>query len=143
MIYHKGALAKVFTPASPYKKQARFLAILWTLLIFIGCFTPGKDIPQVDVPFVDKWVHIVLFSGFTFLWLCSHPVRTPTALIILFLIAVALCSFIEMMQGLLTFLGRSMELMDAVADCIGGAAGIGLFCLVAYLTGRPQKSSTT
>ena len=42
----------------------------------------------------------------------------------MFLIAVALGSFIEVMQGILSFLGRSMELMDAVADSIGGALGI-------------------
>jgi len=133
-------MKRIFSPDSPYKKQARFLAILWTLLIFIGCFTPGKDIPKVDVPLIDKWVHLILFGGFTFLWLCSRPTRTAASFITMFIIAVALGSFIELMQGLLTFLGRSMELMDAVADSIGGALGIGLFCLLAYIT-RAKKTS--
>ena len=34
-------LRKVFTTHSPYKKRARTLAIMWTLLIFILCFIPG------------------------------------------------------------------------------------------------------
>src|ERR1039458_4976395 len=109
------------------------MAFLWTLLIFIGCFMPGKELPHVSVPFIDKWVHLVMFGGFTFLWLCSRPVLNAKWLINMFLISVALGSFIELMQGALTFLGRSMELMDAVADAIGAVIGIGLFCLIAYL----------
>ena len=126
-------MKRIFSPDSPYKKQARFLAILLTLLILVACFTPGKEIPKVDVPYIDKWTHLVLFGGFTFLWLCTKPLLQMKWLISLFLIAVAFGSFIELMQGLLSFLGRSMEFMDAVADSIGGLLGIGLFCLLAYL----------
>lgn len=125
-------MKRIFTPDSPYTKQARFLAMLWTLLIFIGCFTPGQDIPKVDVPLIDKWTHFVLFGGFTFLWLCARPVRNARWLVTLFFIAALLGSFIEIMQGVLSFLGRSMELMDGVADALGGALGIGLFCLIAW-----------
>lgn len=123
---------KIFSPDSPYKKRARSLAILWTLLIFIGCLTPGKDIPRVDVPLIDKWTHLVLFGGFTFLWLCARPQRNISWLTGLFFGSVALGAFIEVLQGALTFLGRSMELMDAVADAAGGLTGIVLFCIGAY-----------
>jgi len=126
-------MKRIFSPDSPYKKRARFLAVLWTLLIFIGCFTPANEIPNVDVPLIDKWVHLILFGGFTFLWLCARPVINVYSLLILFFISIALGSFIELMQGWLTFLGRNMELMDAVADGIGGLLGIGLFCLCAYI----------
>jgi VanZ family protein len=134
-------MRRIFSPDSPYKRQARFLAIIWTLLIFIACFTPGKDIPQVDVPFIDKWTHLVLFGGFAFLWLCARPVRTASWLITIFLISAGLGSFIELMQGLLTFLGRSMEFLDAVADSIGALLGIGLFCLLARITTTGKKSN--
>ena len=133
-------MKRIFSPDSPYKKQARFLAILWTLLIFIACFTPGKEIPKVDVPYIDKWTHLALFGGFTFLWLCARPQRNVKWLATLFLASVALGSFIELMQGLLSFLGRSMEFLDAVADAIGGLLGIGLFCAIAYLTTSKEKS---
>ena len=129
----------LFSPDSLYTKQARSIAIIWTLLIFIGCFTPGKDIPKVEVPLIDKWVHLVLFGGFTFLWLCARPVTTTSWLATLFLIAVGLGAFIELMQGLLTFLGRSMELMDAVADSIGGLAGIGLFVFIASFANKQRS----
>jgi VanZ family protein len=124
------AIKQIFTPASPYKKQAKIIAIIWTILIFIGCFTPGRELPKVDVPLIDKWVHIVLFGGFTFLWLCTNPTRKPMALLRLLVIAILLGAFIEVMQGILTFLGRSMEFMDAVADSIGGFVGITIFYII-------------
>ncbi len=131
-------MTRIFSPDSPYKKQARFLAILWTLLIFVGCFTPGKELPKVDVPFIDKWVHLVLFGGFTVLWLCANPSWQFRRLAGWFLIAMALGAAIELLQGLLSFLGRSMEFMDAVADSVGAILGISLFWLLAYFS-SPKK----
>jgi VanZ family protein len=132
-------MRRIFTPDSPYKKQARFLAILWTLLILIACFTPAKEIPKVNIPLIDKWTHLVLFGVFAFLWLCARPERSARWLISLFLISVAFGACIELLQGLLTFLGRSMEFMDAVADAIGGALGIALFSLIAASVTKPNK----
>jgi VanZ family protein len=104
--------------------------MLWTLLILLGCFTPQKDIPEVNVPLIDKWTHIVLFGGFSFLWLCARPVRTAGWLFSMFFIAVAFGGLIELMQGLLPALGRSMEGLDLIADSLGGAAGIVIFTLM-------------
>lgn len=129
-------MKRIFSPQSPYTKWARFLAMLWTLLIFIGCFTPSGDLPEVDVPLIDKWTHLILFGGFTFLWLCARPVPTRAWMITLFVIATALGAFIEIMQGVLVSLGRSMEFMDAVADIIGAALGIALFYGIAALVSR-------
>lgn len=126
-------MLRIFTANSPYTKHARFLAMLWTLLIFIGCLTPGKDLPEVEVPFIDKWTHLVMFGGFTFLWLCAKPRLNSSRLISVFLSAAGLGILIEVLQGILTFLGRSMELMDIVADTLGGLLGIGLFSACAWL----------
>ena len=103
--------------------------MLWTLLILIGCFAPAKTFPKVDVPLADKWVHFILFGGFTFLWLLVRPVFTLKWLATMFAIAVAFGSLIEVFQGILSFLGRSMEFMDAVADSIGAVLGIALFSI--------------
>ncbi len=124
---------RIFSEDSPYKKQARFIAILWTLLIFIGCFTPSNEIPKVNVPLIDKWVHLVMFGGFTFFWLSANPNIKISRLSGLLLISIVLGSLIELFQGLFKFLGRSMEFMDAVADSLGGLLGILLFSLIAYL----------
>ncbi len=134
-------MKRLFSQDSPYTRRARFIAILWTLLIFIGCFAPANELPKVDVPLADKWVHFILFGGFTFLWLCARPIINNTSLLILFFISIGLGSFIELMQGILAFLGRSMELMDAVADAIGALLGIGLFCLCAYFAKGKNTAS--
>jgi len=131
-------MRRIFLPDSPYKKRAGFLAVLWTLLILVACFTPAAEIPPVDIPLIDKWTHSVLFGIFSFLWMCAKPVLTPRWLISLLLISVAFGAFIEVMQGWLTFLGRNMELMDGVADGIGGILGIALFYLFALFARKKQ-----
>ncbi|WP_345080376.1 VanZ family protein [Nemorincola caseinilytica] len=125
-------MKRIFTTDSPYTRQARFMAIAWTLLIFIGCLMPAHEIPRVDVPLADKWTHFLMFGIFSFLWLCARPAYTFRSLLILLLITVFLGCLIEYLQGMLTFLGRSMEIMDAVADAIGGLLGIVMFRLGAY-----------
>ena len=81
---------------------------------------------------------MAVFGGFTLLWLCANPSRQFRRLAGWFLIAMALGAAIELLQGLLSFLGRSMELMDAVADSVGAILGISLFWLLAYFT-SPKK----
>jgi VanZ family protein len=128
-------MKQIFFPDSPYKKQARSIAMLWTLLIFVGCLYPGRELPHVQVPLIDKWTHFVLFGVFAFLWLCACPAYTRKSLLLLFLIATGMGVFIELLQGLITFLGRSMELMDVVADSVGGMLGIAVFLLCARMIG--------
>lgn len=129
-------MKRIFLPGSPYTTQARLIARLWTLLIFIGCLTPGRELPHVNVPFIDKWTHLVMFGAFTFLWLCARPAFTWVRVFLLLLIAIALGGVIEGLQGWLTFLGRSMELMDVVADGVGAVLGIIVFLLGAWIARR-------
>ncbi len=129
-------MRRIFYPDSPYKTKARYAAWLWTLLLFIGCLTPGKQIPHVAIPFIDKWTHFVLFGGFSFLWLCARPERTAVRLTSLFITSVFVGALIEVLQGTIVSLGRSMELMDGIADAVGGAMGIALFCGLAAIFSR-------
>lgn len=108
------------------------MAVAWTLLVFILCLLPSKEIPEVDVPFIDKWTHLVLFGGFSFLWLCARPVRGMKWAVILLLITSAAGALIEVLQGVLVSLGRSMELMDWYADTVGGLLGICLFGVIRH-----------
>jgi len=110
------------------------MAVLWTLLIFVGCFTPGKDLPEVDIRFFDKWVHFVLFGGFTFLWLCGYPAARFKRYLTIFLAGVALGILIEILQGIFSSLGRTCDPWDAVADGIGAALGVGCFAIAASVT---------
>ena len=117
-------MLQIFTKQSPYKKRARLLAILWTLLIFILCLWPGDKLPTVNVPLFDKWVHFAFFGGFSFLWLCANPTKKPSYLLFIFLAAVFVGCLIEELQGYFTSLKRSKDIIDAIADSIGGLIGV-------------------
>jgi len=132
---------RIFLSNSPYKKRARFLATLWTLLIFILCLMPGKDLPEVNVPFIDKWTHFVLFGTFSFLWLCGFPKRKFGHLALVFIISIALGWLIECLQGYFVSLGRSKDIMDAVADGIGGLLGILFFVLLSSLSEKKARKA--
>lgn len=120
-------MSNIFSSDSSYKKPARFIAILWTLLILYGCFMPAMRVPKVNVPLIDKWVHFTFFGGFTFFWLCASPTLKTSRLVTVLLIAIAFGSLIEVLQGAFPSLGRASEFMDAVADSIGGLIGVLLF----------------
>lgn len=116
------------------------MAMLWTLLIFLGCLTPSAELPHVAVPFVDKWTHFVLFGGFSFLWLCAYPGLGSRRYLLVIAASVLLGIAIELLQGALVSLGRSMELMDAVADALGGLIGAALFRALAALALKSNKN---
>jgi VanZ family protein len=119
----------LFQEHAPYRKAALAAAIVWTIGIFVACLWPGKELPHSDIPFIDKWTHLILFGGFAVLWLCAYPSRRIGRLLLIFVIATALGILVECLQIWLPKLGRSGEVMDAVADAAGGALGaIGFWC---------------
>jgi VanZ family protein len=124
---------QLFTAQSKYKKRAKYAAVMWTLLIFIACFIPGNEIPNIHVPLADKWVHFILFGGFTFLWLLVSPGIQWKQFIFIGLLGCLFGWMIEEMQGLLTFLGRAKDLYDIYADALGALLGVLLFYICTLL----------
>lgn len=118
---------QLFTAHSTYKKRAKFAAIMWTLLIFIACFIPGKEIPHLDIPLMDKWVHFLLFGVFSLLWMMAYPSEKIKHLLIIASIGALFGWLIEELQGLLSFLGRAKDLLDIEADLLGAFLGAFLF----------------
>jgi len=126
-----------FSETPKLKNRARLAAISWTLLIFFLCLIPAKEIPDVNVPLMDKWVHFILFGVFSFLWLLSLAHINFRWLFIIFIVAVLTGWMVEELQGILGFLGRSKDIMDIVADAIGGLLGVLLFTLIKKI--RPVR----
>jgi VanZ family protein len=131
-------LTTLFLQSSAYKRRARLAAVLWTLLIFIACLWPGKDIPDIQVPFIDKWVHFVLFGVFAFLWLCGYPRRGWRTPVLILLVSVFTGWLVEELQGALPALGRTKDMMDALADSVGGLLGVLGFIAARYLSGADK-----
>ena len=106
----------------------RGLAVTWTLAITVACLLPSQDLPELRfLPFSpDKFVHVGMFVGFGALWLAVAPRRAVAVAVA----GVALGVGIEGLQGLLP-VNRSPDPLDALADVVGLALGIGLARYVA------------
>lgn len=121
------------------KNRAILFATLWTLLILVACIIPGREVPDVHLPLIDKWVHFVLFGGFSFLWLCTRVRPVPATGIMVFLAAVLLGYLVELIQGSGITSGRSYDVYDIVADAVGGLLGVLLFFLLRRTLGTASQ----
>lgn len=99
------------------------LPLGWAALIFALTSVPGSAVPDVGGDSTDKLVHLLLYGvlgGFILpaVWAAEHPVRSV-------LLATVLASLFgvvdELHQSLIP--GRSAEMLDWLADAIGGLTG--------------------
>ena len=102
--------------------------IAWFFIVLVLTCLPGNDIPQVGwldkIPFFDKWVHIGLFGGLTFL-LCwpfyksNFSAKQRLFYFIKIAIAVSIWGLtIEFIQKYFV-ISRDFELLDWAADSFG------------------------
>jgi VanZ family protein len=99
------------------------LSILWALVIFVLCATPGQYIPSaswMELLSVDKLVHLTMFFILNALLLFAafrlrHPQRAG---IIYFIICVAYGALLELMQAKY-FSNRSADVYDILANTSG------------------------
>jgi len=89
-------------------------AVLVSLVVL---FLPADGVPSAP-PGVDKLVHLGVFAllGATGRW-----IRIPPLPLVLGLTAYAVLS--EVLQGVLP-IGRSPDVLDVVADCVGVSLGV-------------------
>ncbi len=104
-------------------------AIGWGFLIFYACLAPVSDLdPGWEIEISDKLVHFILYFSWTnFLYFASsrgyrRPIKKRKALIY-WLIAVLIGGLIELLQSWMG-LGRSADLLDAIANSAGAVAGM-------------------
>ena len=104
-------------------------AIIWTILIFVLLIIPtngleGKDVNEI--PNVDKFVHVILFAVFSFLWLSfvdsTNPINDKFILLAILILGSLYGLGMEFVQKYFT--ERSFSLLDALADTIGSAIGL-------------------
>jgi VanZ family protein len=102
---------------------------------------PSSGVPKVEIPLVDKWTHFILFGGYSFLWMWRIEIKDKRSVALVIISGVVYGAVIELLQGLLVMLGRSMEFMDWVADTIGVLLGWFLYAAVMRMSGN-NKSAT-
>ncbi len=107
-------------------RLARWLTVLWVLLILIACSIPGKDIPSVNIIQADKIVHFSLFAVLG--WLVLHGFGSNPMQRILWALGIGIAYAVgtEFYQGLLPF-ERTPDPMDALANTLGLLTAIAVF----------------
>lgn len=125
-------------------KHSYWLAILWTLFIFILLVMPSKDIPSVsflDGIHFDKIVHFSLFGTFVAFWTIPYASRKSLEKNTRFfvLVCLAACAYgasMEWVQLKFTHGDRDYETMDIVADSLGAIIGM----IISMLWVRAEKA---
>jgi VanZ family protein len=115
----------------------RSIAIAWTLLIVAACSIPGRDLPNLDIDWIDKAAHFVMFAVLAWLWL---EVGSGSLVVRCGLIVTAGSLFgvlIEFYQGLLPW-ERTPDILDAVANSAGLIGGTLAFAARARFISRPE-----
>ncbi len=108
--------------------------VIWFLIIFVLCALPGEDIPdpRLNIPHLDKVVHFGMFFIFSLLLICPLERRTSLGLGMIYGIAIGVAAvyggLLEVLQHF--FFERSGDILDFVADVLGGAAGCLCYPLV-------------
>ena len=120
-------MRRLFQSIFNHKKLAVQLALLCTALILFACFIPSYKVPKVNVPLIDKWVHFFVFAAFAFAWSMVYKTYSWLKAFFIILVAFVLGWLVEVIQGSGLTIGRSFEVMDIVADGIGGIIGAIIF----------------
>ncbi len=125
-----------------HRKRTGIMAAVWTLAILAACLIPGREIPNVNVPLADKWVHFILFAVFSFLWLFLYRHASLKQGLYICLLSSAFGYVVELLQGSGLTRGRSYDPFDWFADSIGGVLGMLLFfCLRRFFGNKKPVSS--
>jgi VanZ family protein len=109
----------------------RITAQFWTIFIFILLALPGKMLPEENhmaIPFLDKYVHMILFGSFVFLWSFYYAAKpnpenyTHRRFTLILVIACLYGIGMEFIQKYF-IPNRDFELYDIAADIAGALVG--------------------
>lgn len=102
-----------------------FAALFWTGVILFFCLIKSSDIPQIEIPNLDKVIHAFFHFVFVWLWFLffKKKLMSPNnynLLAITFVFSLILGIVIEMIQQFFT-VSRSGDPLDVLANIFGAA----------------------
>lgn len=105
-----------------------FSALFWTGVILFFCLVKSNELPQVEIPNLDKAVHFFFHFVFTVLWFLFLKKKLKTSsnfrpLVIAFVFSFFFGIAIELMQQFFTDT-RSADLIDELANLSGAICAI-------------------
>lgn len=112
-----------------------FAAIVAVAIIVLSVIPVPEDTSLSDVPFIDKWAHMLMYAGLTFAMWVDHVVilkrsLTFRFLLLMFIAPTVLGGLLELVQAYCTT-HRSGDWLDLAADAVGSFA-MTLCCAVLY-----------
>lgn len=117
-------------------KKSFWLSIVWAIIIFGLCCTPGRFIPNsnwLELLSFDKFVHASIFFILTSLWLMALINIQKTSFLFITLVIISCISYgglLEIMQSTI-FSQRSGDWYDFIANSFG--------CIIALLVFQRKK----
>ena len=104
------------------------VALLWTGIVTYFCLIKSSDIPAINIPNLDKCIHVFFHFVFTFLWILFFRKQIQTdnlkkPLLYSFMLSFVFGITIEILQELVTTT-RSADLFDVVANLTGAIIAV-------------------
>ena len=103
----------------------KIIFILYIAIITILSVIPASDMPTIIVfPYFDKFVHLCMYAGLSFLmlWLLNEKTnKSKYSLILLMVFGWGL--LMEFIQEI-SHLGRSFDIFDIIANLLGFIPGL-------------------
>ena len=106
------------------------LALVWYLSLLLDV----PETPLSDVPFIDKWTHLVMYGGTVgVIWFeysrCHSRLEGWKLVLLGWLGPIAMSGLLELMQCYCTT-NRSGEWLDFAANSLGATLGAGIGLLI-------------
>lgn len=106
-------------------KALKFLGIVYTLVLTLLLLFPSTDVPDIEVPFLDKIGHVSLFAFLVLIWVMYSWVASEGANSRIFWIVPSVFVYgiiIEVLQELF-FQPRTADIWDVAANLLGIVLG--------------------
>lgn len=112
-------------------------ALFWSGVILFFCLENANDIPQLQILYIDKAIHVIFHFVFTILWflylkkklICSNNAK-PLLFAVVFSFVFGI--LVEIMQEIFTTT-RSADIFDVLSNLVGAVlASIAIILLNTY-----------
>jgi len=111
-----------------------FICVVYTVVVTYALLTPIRDVPPIDIPHFDKYLHVIIHWGLSFIWLTylflGDQSHISSKFVVLALIS---CFFygiiVEAFQHWFTET-RTFDFFDIVANAAGECLGLLSFWVV-------------
>lgn len=94
-------------------------SVLWATVILVLSLMPGRDLPEININYIDKVGHAVVYGVFALLIYktgVSYKIATP--ILVCMVIPIVYGILMELMQDLLST-DRFADVYDAAANAFG------------------------